>query len=804
MFKSYFIASWRSLARSKALSLINIGGLSIGLACVLLITSYVLHELSYDRFHPNAENTYRITTDWINDGKHERLAMAFSPLSPLLTQNIAGVNMSVRIYPFSGLVSADKANKTRENKFCFADSTFFEVFSFKAIDGSLREALHRPFSIVLSKSAATQYFGSVNAVGKELFVETATKVYSFSVVAVIEDMPTNSHFKFRLIASYSSLRILAPRSMENWYYPPVYVYVSTKGLDKEQLDNGLKQLSSVHLPADVKEENRKFYAQPITEIHLQSNLQNELEANSNYTFIKTFTFVALFILLIACINYMNLTTAQSLNRVREIGVRKALGSARIGLVQLFLTDSLLVVTLSFALAIGVAYLAAHWVTPAILDKELSLGFLGSANGIGASAAGIVSISIFVGLYPAVYLSSFKAVNAIKGKLGEIKSGLGFRKWLVGAQFFISTVLLIALWIVMKQTDYLRTKNLGFQKENLLTISLSDRESQTNYNNLRDELMRQSFVENVSVSATLPGKDGFYLWQVKPEGQESNEDIFLKSVNTDEHFIKTYGIKILAGRDFSEEFVTDKEGAFIINEAAAKKFGWSDPIGKEIEVTYYINDAVIRKGKVIGLTEDFHYQSLYNSVEPLIILVNTHPNYVDFLSVRLKPGHLKDQIGNLKEVWHAFNSTKPFEFSFLDQELDHQYKNDETTSKLLKAFTVISIFIASIGLFGLASFAVEQRTKEIGIRKVLGASVNSILRLISKDFVVLISVASLLAWPIAWYGMREWLKTFPYRVDILLDTFFETSFIIIVIAMIIVSLRSFRTALMNPVRSLRQE
>jgi putative ABC transport system permease protein len=805
MLRNYFTIALRGFLKNKDFSFINIAGLSIGLAGVITIVAYVKLELSYDRFHADADNIYRITTNQLNDGAQEHSAQNASALAPILNESLAGLEKAVRIFPHSGLVSIDKQNKVRESKFCFVDSTFFEVFSFRVREGSIAQALHRPLSLVITESAAIRYFGSSSVVGKELFFEDTRKTSGFNIAAVIEDMPQNAHFKFDFMASYSSLQSLWPNAMANWHYPPVYLYLKVnEGKSIESINEQLKTIAQTHLPDYVKEEKRTFLAQKITDIHLYSSLQNEWEANSSYSFVKMFSLVAALILSIACINYMNLATAKSLQRTAEVGIRKTLGSARLQLMRMFLSESLVMTSIALIIAIPLAQFVSAMFFKDFLHKELSFEFLYQEMGFLYLVVGVLLISLLAGLYPALYMSSFKPIKALKGKVDATGSVLGLRKGLVVFQFSISALLLIGSFVVIRQIDFMRNKNLGFDEEHILTITLSDRLSQQNYLTLKDKLLQESFVENVTVSATLPAGEGFYDWEIVPEGFEDQKDIVLKSVNTDEDFITTYQIKMLAGRDFSKDIITDKEQAFILNKAAAKKFGWSDPVGKEFQLTFHTNDAVVRKGKVIGIVEDFHYQSLYSKIEPLVIFINTHPYYTDYLSLRLSPGNINEQIKKLESVWNSFNPDKPFEFSFLDNDLDKLYKSEQRTSSLLTVFTGLSVLISCLGLFGLASFSVQQRTKEIGIRKVLGASVFNILKLVTKEFVWLVAIANIVAWPLAWYSANQWLDKFAYRIDMEITILIITAVIILMIAIVTVGIKATKSALMNPVKSLRYE
>ena len=802
MLRNYMHVAIRNLFKNRVFSFINITGLGIGLACVILIFSYVRLELSYDKFHPDHENIYRITS--IENNEHT--AYNYLPLAPLLKQNMSGLKQAVRVFPHSGLVSANKKDKYREPDFCFADSAFFEVFNFNVIDGSLKDALHKPMSVVITQSKALQYFGTTHASGKELFFEDDYGVDSYNVAAVIEDMPENSHFKIPFIASMESLKTtwsFAFRPEKGWFWPPIYLYTQMMdGNPLENINEQLNKIASEHLP--IYSKDKTFEAQRLADIHLTSRLLNEWEANSSYTYIRIFSTIALFILLLACINYMNLATSKSLQRAGEVGIRKAMGSYRSQLISMFFGESLLTVGIAIFLGLALAQTSMVLFFNDLLKKTLSVDFFIQGINLVYLVIGWIVVSALAGIYPAAYISSFNTIKALKGKGENIGSALGLRKGLVTFQFFISALLLVGTFVVIRQTDFLQNKDLGFDRDHIITIPLEDDKDRTNYQILKDKMLNQSFVKDVSVSAALPYGEGFFDWEIVPEGYQDQKELLVKTISTDEDFLKTYGIRLLAGRDFSKDIISDKEQGFIINQALAKQLDWNDPVGKDFQLTFYTNGAHVRKGKVIGLVEDFHFQSLHNKIGPLVIFINTHEYYSDFLSVRLEGGNISDQIETLRSDWKAFSPDRPFEFSFLDESLGKLYESELTTSKLLSIFTGLSIIISCLGLFGLASFTVQQRTKEIGVRKVLGASALSIVQLLSREFVVLVIVANVFAWPLAWYGVNQWLSQFAYHVEIEPLIFVLTILLILTITIFAVGFQSVRAALLNPVDSLRNE
>jgi putative ABC transport system permease protein len=803
MLKNYFKIAIRSLINNKVYSFINIAGLSIGLACVLVIVSYVNLELSYDKFHINYRDIYRVTEYRIRNNQETHSATTFSPLSDLLESQVPAVKKVVKMYPLSGLVSTDKINKFKENKFTLVDSVFFETFTFDLLKGTLEGALDHPFSVVVPKNKALEYYGTTEVIGKELFFENATERYSFNITAVIEDFPQNSHFESDFFASFSSIKTIRPR-YNNWFHPAIYLYAQLQpGFTGEDLDTQMATMGEQHYPDNIKE-TRNHEAQKITDIHLNSDLANEWQANSSKTYVKLFAVIALFILLIACINFMNLATAQATNRAKEVGMRKVMGAEKSQLLGQFLGESFIVTLLSFVIAFGLAQLALSIFFNELIGKEISMVNLLMGSNLFRILLFLILVSLLAGGYPAFYLSAFKPISTLKGKVIKI-SGLGnVRKFMVTFQFFISCLLIIGTLIVMQQINFLRNEKLGFDKEQIVAVGLVDRQDQKNYLTLKNALVSESSIVNVAASSTLPGRDGFYSFPIVVEGSD-DEELTMKTLGIDEDFITTYKLEIIAGRDFSKDITTDLNQAFILNEAAIAKFGWNNALNKDFTLTVHSAAGMEkRQGKVIGVVKDFHYQSLYNLVDPLVIYVNTGPFYTNFLNVKFAPGNWEEAINLLTTRWKAFSPNKPLEFYFLDEELAKFYDSEVKIGHIFKVFAGLSIIISCLGLLGLSAFSAQQRVKEIGIRKVLGANLASILLLLFREYINLIVLANLIAWPLGWYLSTEWLSTFPYRTGLTIGVFLITFFGALLVALLTVSFQSMKAAIANPVKSLRDE
>lgn len=803
MLNNYLKTALRYLLKNKVFSLVNVVGMATGLSCVLIILSYVDLELSYDDFHTQRETIFRVAVNWEDDGQRVNSAKNHAPLAPIL-EGLSGIVNTVRMYPYPVVMSADRQNKIKEAGFCFADSTFFRVFTFRSVHGDLASALDAPFSVVLTESAAIRHFGSVDVLGREFHYEDERRGQRFTIMGVMEDLPQNTHFNFDILASFSSMETLMPR-YNNWHYPPMYIYAraSSDALAGE-LDEQMNTLIFPHLPDYVQAEKRDFFLQPVTSIHLYSDLENEWKSNSNDLYTRLFIIIAIFILLVACVNFVNMATARSIQRAKEVGMRKALGAQRKQLIFQFLGESVLTTALAFVLAFVMAELIMRYFFQGIIEQEISLAFIFSWSGVVYTVLAFLTVSILSGLYPAFYLSSHKPLSTMKSGLEKGNRGFGVRRMMVIFQFFISSVLIAGTIVVLEQTNYLKNKDLGFDKENIIAIKMVDRMAQDNYQVLKDEIVQESSVVSVALSSTMMGTSNFYGFQTRPEGIEGTNDYTLKTLGVDEDFLSTYNLRLLAGRDFSKDILTDQKEAVILNEAAAKKLNWENPVNKEFGLTIYTGKEENRSGKVIGVVEDFHFASLYNRVEPLVIYINKHPYYSDFLSVKLTPGNLGEHVDMLRAKWKAFNPEKPFEYYFVDEELDKFYKGEVQKTKIFSAFAALSIFISCLGLFGISAYMIQQRTKEVGIRKVLGAGIPNILWLLSAEYVRMILIANLLALPLAWYLGQNWLTGFEYRTELSIMIFVFTLAVALLLAVSTVSIQALKAASMNPVNTLRDE
>lgn len=804
MLKNYFKVAYRNLTKNRVYSFLNIAGLSIGLGCVIVIAGYVSLELNYDKYHNDFEDIYRITELRKRQDQQDHTATTFNPLAQLVGENVPSVEHVVRMFPLTGFISTNLDNKSRETRFTLVDSIIFQTFSFESIHGNLATALNEPLSLVITESKALKYFGKTDVIGQKLIYENATSTFDFSISAIIKDLPQNTHFELDFLASFSSIEQIRPR-YNNWFHPAIYTYVKLKeGFDGTTLEKEISKLKDDYFPENIKN-SRAHKAQSLSDIHLKSALLNEWSPNSNIVYITLFIIIAFFILLIACINFMNLSTARSVSRAKEVGLRKVVGAGKRQLVYQFLSESFLITALSFITAFGLAEFAFRNWFNVLVEKKMTIAFLfQGVNSIYVVLA-VITVTLLAGMYPAFYLARLRPISTLRGKMEQI-GGLGnIRKLMVTFQFFISCLLIIGTLIVLRQINFLRNKNLGFDKEQIVAIGLVDQADQKNYEVLQGEFLKESSVLESTISSALPGGAGFYAFRIEPEGLPDGEQMTMKSIGVDEKYILTYDLEILKGREFSKDIITDQRNAFIINEAAAEKLEWPDPLGKDFGIEIHgRGGADVRQGKVIGVLKDFHFESLYNSVEPLVVYVNQSSFYNNYLNLKIAPGNWDEVISLMEKKWESYSPNRPLQFYFLDEELKKMYNAEVKIGQIFTAFAVLSIIISCLGLFGLSAYAASQRTKEIGIRKVMGASLLTILKLLPKDYVILIVVANLIAWPLGWYYSLQWLSDFPYRVNLDIWIFLFTFLSALIIALITVSYQTVKAASANPVDILQQE
>ncbi|XWN35904.1 MAG: FtsX-like permease family protein [Balneola sp.] len=804
MLENYFKIAWRNLVRNKSYAVLNVLGLSIGLACCIIITLYVLNELSYDKFHDNYDELYRVVETMEVEGKQETYATTFSALAPSLKNSFPEIEHITHLYPVSGLVTGPNNIKFQEDRIILADTSFLEMFSFRLLSGDQGTALDKPFSMVITKATATKFFGNENPVGKSLSFKDAREKFDFEITGVIESPPSNSHISFDYILSYESLKTLRAWEYNTKYYPPMYTYAQIPSQNiVDKISSYIPQFADQYYGEDNSSAN-SFSFQPLADIHLRSNLQNELSTNFDISYIYIFLAISGFILIIACINFMNLATASSMKRIKEVGMRKTLGAEKSQLVRQFLSEAILMSTLSLVIAVFIVEAVIPYFN-AISGKVIEFALFNSWEPILILTVLILVVGTISGSYPAFYLSSFRPIQSLKGdKAGQSFSSTFFRRGLVVFQFFISTGLIFGTVIVTQQLDFLKNSKLGFDKEKVLMIQMRETSDQINASALKQKLLTIPGVESVSAASGVPGiASGIHGFTVIPESNKADSAI-LQTLTVDFGYLKTLGIDVPEGRNFSEEYGTDETSAFIINKTAANKFNWDNPLGEELTLKYWLSDEVSKKGQVIGVVDDFQYNSLHKSIDPVIIHVLKGTYYHDYLALKLSTNDLQSVISDLESKWAAFNPERPMEYAFLDDTFDALYRSETRLSNIFNIFAILAVFIACLGLFGLASYSTEQRFKEIGIRKVLGAKVTDIVRLLGKEFTVLILIALCIGFPVAYLATTEWLNSFAERIDVSIWLFLISSLIVLLVAWITISFQTIKAALMDPVKSLKSE
>ncbi len=804
MFKNYLKIAWRNMLKYKAYAGINILGLAVGMASCILILLYVQDELSYDRHNEKAGQIYRVTREWFNsDGSSNlHLGHVAPPIGPLLKNDFPDLLHVVRIASGGYTLVRYQDKVFQEERFYFADSDIFEVFTLPLVSGEVKTALQDPNGVVLTPAMAQKYFGAEDPIGKVINIDGDADL---KVTGVLQEIPHQSHFHFDFLGSMKLLeQFFGEQEFKNWGSNNYATYLLFPGnYPVENFNQEIPAFIGRHHPQGQQAvATTTLHLQRLTGIHLHSQLDSEIETNGNILYVYIFSAIAFFLLLIACINFMNLATARSANRAKEVGLRKVVGAERPQLIKQFLGETVVMALLALLLAL-VFVEAALPKFNAFAGKELALHSQ-SALFIFCSLAGIaLFVGVLAGSYPAFFLSRLQPVAVLKGqKIAAAKSR--FRSVLVVFQFAISIILIVGMGVVYNQLEYCRTKNLGLNKDQVVVLP-ADENLVRRYVDLRHQLLQHPHVANVAASKRVPS--GRLLDSSEgslPVGDKYEPLEFrLANVRVDHNFIDTYGMQMAAGRNFSTAFPTDSTAAFILNETAVKKIGWPAPQAAIDKPFQYGN----RTGRIIGVVKDFNYESLHQPITPIIMLIG--PQSFNSISVKIRssrPQEITATLDFLKQKWQEFRPDFPFQYSFVDQRYKQLYQSEHRLGQIFGVFSLLAVFIACLGLFGLASYTAEQRTKEIGIRKVLGASVGNIILLLSQEFTKLVAVATLAAWPIAYFAMQRWLQEFAFRLELdqQSSTFLLAAALAFVIALLTVSFQALKAAWGNPIKALRYE
>ncbi|MFD2935911.1 ABC transporter permease [Spirosoma flavum] len=794
MLRNHIKITIRTFWKNKLFSGLNVVGLGVGMAAVWLMVLYVADELSFDRFHTKADRIVRVVQYAQWPGGNLKLAPTSAPFAPALKNDYPDVEKAVRFNTEGGGQITFNDKKMDVGNIFFTDPTVFDVFTFPFLYGDPATALSKPQTIVLTKTVAENLFGDASkAVGK---VVEFSNHFPNTVTGVIEDVPANSHLQFRALRSY-------PDNYTNgWQSFELYTYLLlTEGSDYKTLEAKLPGFFQKYLKKEMGDIDYRLELQPITSIHLHSQLDYEISPNGNARTVAIFSVVAALILLIACINYVNLYTARSLKRTREVGVRKAIGSYRQQLIGQFLTESMLMTLLAGLVSAGLVVMTLPYFNQ-MADKSLSLGSL--LNTLLIVAIFSLFIGALSGLYPALMMSGFRPVAALRGQLGNQSGSILFKQSLVVFQFVATVALIACSTVVYRQMKFVMHTDLGFNKEQVLTFHISNEGVRQRVEALKEALLRSPLVEGASAASNPIGNNniggnGMFFEQ---NGALSSSTQMVQKFSVDADYLKTMEIKLLTGRNFSDSFKSDALAAVLINETLVKQLGWKEPIGKRVR--YYIdNEKHTAEARVVGVVKDFHTYSLQHKIEPLVLQMPAAQDK-DNMYVRIQPAKITEALAYIQSVYHTFDPASTLNFHFLDENFSQQYRAEQKQGEVLLTFTILAVLIACLGLFGLAAFAAEQRTKEIGVRKVLGASVASIVLLLSKDFLKLVLISIVIASPIAWFAMNTWLQSFAYKVEITWWVFAIAGLLAVGIALLTVSFQSVKAALTNPVKSLRSE
>lgn len=790
MFKNIIKTAVRHIVKHSGYATLNVLGLTIGISSALFLIIYVADEVSYDRYHENANRIYRVSSKITEPDDQFIWNVAQIPFGPQVAQDYPEVQSFVRFIPIGRSLYKYEDKEFNEEDFFYVDSTLFDIFTYKVLKGDVKSALVEPKKIILTKKTAEKYFGDTDPIGKTL----TTVNNAFEVTAVIEDVPSNSHFRFDAVAARNNL----PKQIGDWGNFGIFTYLLfPEGLNVKEFETKLqamygRYMETIFKPLNI---NIEYILEPVTRIHLYSTNAGEPEPTGSITYVYIFSIVAFFLVLIAAMNYMNLATARSVRRAREVGLRKVVGSKRSSLVIQFLTESVVLTLISLVLSIVLLIILIPQFN-LLAGKSFDLHVLYSPVVLLSMLGVVIIANILGGSYPAFFLSRFAPVTVLKGEITQGSAGSLFRRILVVFQFFVSVLMIICTLVVFKQLNYLKTMDQGFDQKNVLSLQLNGRMF-FKYPTLKQALLENPNIKFVGGTNTEIGQgSGKVLFNVETEDQAMSS----RGVNfavVDHDFVKTLGIKIIDGRDFQEDMPSDTITGVLVNETFVKRMGWSQPLGKKVE----LGDGNQIKARVIGVMHDYHQTGMYNEIETMMLVYRPR-NPIAY--IKLNDNDVQNTLSFIESKWKEIFPDQPFGYEFLTDSFNNQFEADEKRGTVFTLFTILAILVACLGLFGLASYTVEQRTQEIGIRKVFGADEGIILKLISKEFLILVAVSIIIAFPVAWYLMSNWLEDYVYRTHIGWMLFVLSAVVTLVITFLTVSYKAYQAAVMNPVDSIKTE
>jgi putative ABC transport system permease protein len=789
MLKNLIKTAIRHIVKHFGYSILNILGLTLGITSALFLIIYVADEVSYDRYHEKADRIYRVSSKITEPDDQFTWNVAQIPFGPQVVQDYPEVQSFVRFINMPRALYKYEDKEFNEENFFYVDSTLFDIFTYEVVKGEVKSALLEPNKIILTERIAARYFGSTDPIGKTLTAGTNT----YEVTGVIKDVPSNSHFRFEAVASRNNL----PKQLGSWGNFGVFTYLlfpensEVKAFETKMQEMYTAYMKTIFEPLNI---SIVYILEPITRIHLYSTNAGEPEPTGSITYVYIFAIVALFLVLIAAMNYMNLATARSARRAREVGLRKVVGSRRGPLVLQFLSESIVFTIISLIISVVLLIILLPKFN-LLAGKSFDLHVIYSPVVLLSLLGVILVVGILGGSYPAFFLSRFSPVTVLKGEITHGSAGSMFRKVLVVIQFIVSVIMIICTLVVFRQLNYLKTMDQGFDQRNVLSLELN-RAMVQKYPVLKQNLLENPNIKYVSSTNTAVGQgSGKLVFNVETDQGMSQRGINFAIVDHD--FIKALGIKVIEGRDFQQDMPSDTLTGVVVNETFVKRMGWTAPIGKKIE-SYGGNFITAR---VIGIIHDYHQTGMYNEIESLLLAYRTRNNVI---YIKLSGNETQPTLNFIESKWKVVFPGQPFNYTYLTESLNNQFEADENRGLIFSLFTILAILIACLGLFGLASYMVEQRTKEIGIRKVFGANERIIMRLIAKDFLILVTIGIAIAVPVAYYFMNNWLQNYVYKTKIGVPLFLIAALLTILITFITISYKAYQAAVMNPARSLKTE
>ena len=799
---NYFRTAARAFRRHRAFSLLNVAGLAMGMAVFILIMLYVRYELSYDRYHANAQNIYRVIQEQPGNYYLGTNVVAVTPpaLAPTLVREFPEILAATRIVTSSDVLISIGEKYFMEKIFYWVDPQTFEIFSFPLVRGDRAEVLKDPFSVLMSEREARRLFGDAEPVGRTIVLQASGKKAEFKVAGVFRDIPANSHFVMDVVAPFETMGKIQNRDLTSWRHSSYHTFVLLKnGADPRALDNKLPAFIDKNAAGKIysfKGNKARFFLQPLTRTHLYSRFNFDLSPSGDSRFLLLFSSIAVLVLIIACVNYMNLATARSLKRAREVGLRKVVGAAKGQLIGQFLGDSMTVTFFSLIVAVGIvqALLPAF---RTFVEREIVFNPFRDIALMPGLVLLVAVVSVIAGSYPAFFISAFHPVTALKGQGASRAKGRGLRNGLIVFQFAASIALIICTVGVRGQLAFIRNTDMGYDREQILVLNPRGG-LRTNIEAFKTQLGQNPAILSVASSSCLPNSVDSSTTASRP-GQPEGVDIPIYNIDADFDFVELYGLELAQGRGFSRDHPSDAGGAFLINEAAQKAIGLSDPIGWEFGELLGSDKPM---GNIVGIVKDFHMHSLHLPIMPLYIFLD--PKSVRNISVKIRAENITATLAFIRKVWERFSPEYAFEYSFFDDIFDRAYRTEQRLGTIFSAFAGLAVLLACLGLLGLAAFKAEQKTKEIGIRKVLGASSSGVIVMLSREFMRWVIAANVIAWPIGYFAMRSWLRNFAYRTSLTVPMFLGAALAAFLIAAAVITAQAYRAATANPVESMRYE